>query len=71
MVFAGLMSSSVNSGSRTETGLGRSAISIALSKSSKCLVVEELEGDANEEDCTGFSSFDSWKMSKNDYQDKP
>lgn len=59
MVFEGLISSSVNSGSRTETGLGRSGMLISLSKSSTCLVVGELDGDANEEDCSGLSSYES------------
>lgn len=70
MVFEGLISSSVNSGSRTETGLGRSGRLIALSKSSTCLVVGELDGDANEEDCPGLSSYESWKTIMNETSDK-
>lgn len=60
----------MNSGSRTETGLGRSGRLIALSKSSTCLVVGELDGDANEEDCPGHSSYESWKTIMNETSDK-
>lgn len=56
MVFEGLISSSENSGSRTETGLGRSGMPMAMSNSSTCLVVGELDGDANAEDGPGLSS---------------
>ena len=56
MVFEGLISSSENSGSRTETGLGRSGMPMAMSKPSTCLVVGEHDGDDNGEDCPGVSS---------------
>lgn len=50
MVFAGLMSSSVNRGSRTETGLGLSEMSLELSRSATFLDVKE-QGEANGEEC--------------------
>lgn len=49
-MIAGLISSSVNNGSSTDTGLGRSALSLKLSFSVTCFVIEELGGDANGED---------------------
>lgn len=58
MVFAGLMSSSVNSGSRTETGLGLSGMSLPLSRSATFFGVKE-QGDTNEEKCGSFSSLES------------
>jgi hypothetical protein len=65
MDFVGLMSSSVNSGSRTDTGLGRSGISTALSRFSTFLLIKELEGDADGEDGICFSSCDSCKKTNN------
>lgn len=50
MEFEGLISSSPNRGSRTETGLGLSGMSIELSRSATFLVVKELEGDPTGED---------------------
>jgi hypothetical protein len=66
MEFVGLMSSSVNSGSRTDTGLGRSGISTAqLSRFLIFLSIKELEGDSSGEDGTSFSSYDSWEKNNN------
>lgn len=58
MVLSGLVSSSVNSGTRTETGLGLSGMSIKLPRSATFLGVTE-HGDANREDSSSFSSFES------------
>lgn len=55
-MLAGLMSSSIKSGSRTDTGLGRSGISAAPSISLTFLVIEEVDGDVNGEDGDWFSS---------------
>lgn len=66
-MFVGLTSSSENTGSRTETGLGLSGISMALSTSTNFLVANELEGDANGEDCSSLSSSESLIINKNDY----
>ena len=61
MVFGGPMSSSANTSSRTETGLGLSGSSIGISISETLLVVIELDGDPGGEDCNWFSSSKSWK----------
>lgn len=47
-VLAGLMSSSMNRGSRTDTGLGRSCLSPDISEASAVFVVQQLGGDSNE-----------------------
>ena len=49
-MLAGLMSSSVKSGSKTDTGLGRSDTSTAASRSSSFLVIEDEDGDVDRED---------------------
>lgn len=48
-VFAGLMSS-VNKGSRTDTGLSRPGLSPNISDASAVFAVHELGGDSNEDD---------------------
>lgn len=62
-MVAGLMSSSVNNGSSTDTGLGRSAFSLVLSRSATCLAIEELGGDVGRAD--GNSSFPQDSYIKN------
>lgn len=57
MVLAGLKSSSVNGGSRTDIGLGLFGLSMAPLTSYTCLAIEEDGG----EDGGGFSSKESWK----------
>lgn len=64
MVFAGLMSSSEKRGSRTETGLGLSGISKALSRSETFLMAKQLEGDATGEDMNLLSSSESFQKDK-------
>lgn len=57
MACTGLMLSSTNSGSRTETGLGRSGTSETLSKSPTPFPgVDELERDAEGDGGNWFSS---------------
>lgn len=70
MLFEGLMSSSPNTGSRTETGLGFSGISIVISRSATLLVVKELDGDPGGDNCNWLSSSESWKSNINDCQDE-
>lgn len=66
MDFVGLMSSSGNSGSRTDIGLGRSGTSTTqISRFSFFLLIKESEGDSSREDGTSFSSNDSWEKNKN------
>lgn len=59
MVFLGLMSSSENMGSRTETGFGLSGVSDMISLSEMFLAIKELEEDPGGEDSDSFSSFES------------
>lgn len=60
LVLAGLTSSSVKSGSRTDTGLGRSDTSTTPSRLLSFLVIGEVDGDVNAEGGSWFSSFKSW-----------
>lgn len=57
VVLAGLKSSSVNGGSRTDIGLGLVGLSMAPLTSYTCLAIEEDGG----EEGGGFSSKESWK----------
>ena len=50
LLLAGLTSSSVKSGSRTDIGLGRSGISEEPSRQLSFSVFEEVDGDGNGED---------------------
>lgn len=71
MDFVGLMSSSGNSGSRTDIGLGRSGTSTTqISRFSFFLLIKESEGDSSREHGTSFSSNDSWEKNKNSCYDK-
>jgi hypothetical protein len=54
-----VISSSGKSGSRTDTGLGRSRISDVTSRQLSFLVFEVVDGDVNGEDRGWFSSNDS------------
>lgn len=59
LTIAGLILSSVNNGSSTDTGLGRSALSLEPSFSATCLVIEELGGDVDGEDGKSSCSHNS------------
>lgn len=50
VVLAGLVSSSMNSGSRTDTGLGRSSLSPEISEAMAIFVRQACGGDSNEDD---------------------
>ena len=63
-MLAGLITSSANIGSRTDTGLGRSCISVTLSRHSTFLVTDEFDGDANGEKGCWSSSDESWRKKK-------
>lgn len=60
MVLAGLTSSSVNNGSRTDMGLGRSILTISQS-GSNFLLIGEYDGDTDGEDDIPSSSDGAWE----------
>ena len=67
MVLAGLISSSENIGSRTETGLGLPALSSTVFSTSpvfRSTPREDPEGDAVGEHNNSLSSVKSWKRTK-------
>lgn len=63
-MLAGLIRSSANIGSRTDTGLERSGISVTLSKRSTFFMTDESDGDDNGEKGCWSTSDESWRRKK-------
>lgn len=58
-MIVGMMSSPVNKGSSTDTGLCRSALSLDISRSATRLMIEELGAEVNGDDSDWPSSNES------------